>query len=291
MKPPPFDYCDPRSTAEAVRLLADGGVDAKVLAGGQSLVPLLNFRLARPDRLIDVNRVEGLAYVRRRDSRLHIGALTRQTAVEHSALVAAGWPLLPAAIRFVAHPQIRSRGTIGGSVAHADAAAEIPAALLALDARLHACSTRGTRIVPAREFFLGHLTTSLRSDELLVEIEIPSPPPMTGHGFAELARRHGDFALGGAAVLITLTPNRVCDRAVIALLAAAPTAIRAAAAEHALIGRRVSHERATEAARTAAMEVGHGSSAYRQRLLAALTQRAILDAARSAAEQADAAPN
>jgi CO/xanthine dehydrogenase FAD-binding subunit len=294
MKPPPFDYCDPRDTDEAVGLLADGDDGTKVLAGGQSLVPLLNFRLARPNRLIDINRIDDLAYIRRRDGRLHVGTLTRQTAVEHSAVIAAGWPLLSAAIRFVAHPQVRNRGTVGGSVAHADAAAELPAALLALQATFHARSVRGTRMLAARDFFRGHLTTALAPDELLVEIEVPPPPPMTGHGFAELARRHGDFALGGAAVLITPTAEGVCSRAVIALLAAASTPTRAAAAEDALIGRRVTPELAKEAARSAVTDIrptanSHASSEYRRTVLAALTRHAILDAAQAATKQIDAA--
>ncbi|MGH2949241.1 MAG: FAD binding domain-containing protein, partial [Solirubrobacteraceae bacterium] len=207
MKPPPFEYDDPHDAGEAIALLAEHGDESKVLAGGQSLVPLLNFRLARPERLIDVNRIGELAYVRRRDGVLRIGALTRQATLERSRVVAENWPLLTEAMRLVAHPQIRNRGTVGGSVAHADPAAELPVAFTALDATFHARSARGARAIRAADFFRTHLTTALEPDELLVEIEVAPLPPRTGSAFTEFARRHGDFGLGGAAVLVTLAPD------------------------------------------------------------------------------------
>lgn len=291
MKPPPFEYHDPRSADEALALLAEHGEDGKVLAGGQSLVPLLNFRLARPERLIDVNRIGELAYVRRKDGVLRIGALTRQVALEKSAIVAANWPLLTEAIGLVAHPQIRNRGTVGGSAAHADPAAELPVAFTALDATFHVRSQRGARSIAASDFFVTHLTTVMEPDELLTEIEVAPLPERTGHSFTEFARRHGDFGLGGAAVLVTLDAGGVCTRAAIALLAAAPTPVRASAAEQALAGARIDNAAAAEAARAAVADISptgdiHGSSEYRKDLIEALVRRAIL----SAAERAGATP-
>lgn len=212
MKPAPFDYAAPRSLDEALALLDE---DAKPLAGGQSLVPLLNFRLARPRLLVDLNGVPGLAGIRRAGGTLRIGAMTRQAALERSGIVAEGWPMLREAVRHAGHPQTRNRGTVGGSVAHADPAAELPCALAALDARFRVRSARGARTLAAAELFAGPLQTVLEPDELLVEIEVPPVPPGTRTGFAEHARTHGDFALAGVAV--------VGDR--IALLGVAPTPV------------------------------------------------------------------
>jgi CO/xanthine dehydrogenase FAD-binding subunit len=226
MKPAPFGYEAPRTLAAALALLGD---DARVLAGGQSLVPIMNFRLARPGTLIDVNRIDELTYLRKRDGVLHIGALTRHATLERSDVVAHGWPLLQQAVRHVGHAQIRSRGTVGGSCAHADPSAELPVALTALDARFHVRSQAGRRVLGA-EFFVSHLTTALRDDELLVEIEVPPMPPSARTAFAEHARTHGDWAIAGAAVV--LAPGH----AAIALLGAAPTPLRASEAEAALTG-------------------------------------------------------
>jgi CO/xanthine dehydrogenase FAD-binding subunit len=228
VKPAPFEYDAPESVEEALDLLAQHGDDAKVLAGGQSLVPLLNFRLARPERLVDVNRLGELAYVRESDGRLKLGALTRTAAVERSQLVAERWPLLREAVRYAGHPQIRSRGTVGGSVAHADPAAELPAVLTALDARFAVRSARGTRTLAANELFAGFLTTTLAPDELLVEIDVPPLPRGTGAAFVEYARVHGDFALAGAAVTVSSAG------AAVVLLHAAPTPLRVSEAERAL---------------------------------------------------------
>lgn len=279
MKPPQFDYHDPRGVDEALALLAKHGEDAKVLAGGQSLVPLLNFRLTYPDHLIDLGRVPALAYVRRQDGILRIGAMTRQTTLESSPLVARHWPLLTEALKFVAHAQIRNRGTVGGSVAHADPAAELPVAFRALDAVFHAQSRNGRRAIGANEFFVTHLTTALEPEELLMEIEVPPVPPNTGWAFTEYARRHGDFALGGAAALLTFEDG-TCRRARIALLAAADTPLRAEAAERALEGSPVTDESAARAAQLAVTDIAptgdiHGSSEYRRHLIEGMVRRAI----------------
>jgi carbon-monoxide dehydrogenase medium subunit len=220
VKPAPFAYEDPRGIDEVLGLLAREGEDVKVLAGGQSLVPLLNFRLARPDRLVDINRVEELSYLRRDGDVLRIGALARQVDLERSEEVISGWPLLAQAVRHVGHPQIRARGTVCGSVAHADPAAELPVALLALDARFHVRSLRGARTLGGEELFIGFLTTVLEPDELLVEIEVPALPAGSGSAFVEHARTHGDFALGGAAAVVG------ADRARLALLGAGPVPVR-----------------------------------------------------------------
>jgi len=263
MKPAPFRYVAPGSIVEALGALA-GTEDAKPLAGGQSLVPLLNFRLARPETIVDLNGVDELAYVRRSEGTLRIGALTRQATLERSPVVERGWPLLTRAVAQVAHPAIRNRGTVGGSVAHADPAAELPVALTALDARLHARSAhRGTRTIAAADFFQAPLMTALEPDELLVEIEVPPPPTGARAAFVEHARTHGDFALAGAAVVRSGN-----DHAAIALLGAGPTPVRAADAEAALR----SGASAAEAARIAGAELDED---YRRALTTELVRRAI----------------
>lgn len=198
MKPVPFDYVAPATLDEALALL---GEDARPLAGGQSLVPQLNFRLARPRLLVDLNRVAGLAAIRGEGDTVRIGALVRQRALERSRLVATRLPVLRAAVSHVAHPAVRNRGTVGGSVAHADPAAELPCALAALQARFHLRSRRGSRVLAAEELFRGPFQTALEPDELLVEIEVPAVADGARQGFAELARTQGDFALACVAVV------------------------------------------------------------------------------------------
>jgi CO/xanthine dehydrogenase FAD-binding subunit len=283
MKPPLFEYDDPATVDEALALLTEHGDEAKVLAGGQSLVPLLNFRLARPERLIDINKLDPLAYVRADDGVLRIGTLTRHATLECSPDVVARVPLLSEAVSLVGHVQIRNRGTVGGSVAHADSAAELPVAFAALEARYHVRSRDRERVIASDEMFVTHMTTTLEVEELLTEIEVPVPPPHTGAAFVEFARRHGDFALGGAAVLLTLDDG-VCTRARIGLLAAAPTPIRARAAEEWLLGAAIDARAAGEAARRAVADIHptgdiHGGTDYRRALVETLVQRAILRAA------------
>jgi CO/xanthine dehydrogenase FAD-binding subunit len=204
VKPAPFEYAAPGSVEEALELLA--APDSRVLAGGQSLVPLLNFRLARPARLVDVNRIAELALLRRSAGVLHIGATVRQAALERSEIVNRHWPLLAQAVRHAGHAATRSRGTVGGSVAHADPRAELPVALTALGARFHLRSPAGRRTLTADELFQGPLTTAIGDGELLEEIEVPPLPAGTRTGFAEYARTHGDFAQ--AAVAVVRTPER-----------------------------------------------------------------------------------
>lgn len=293
MKPAPFRYERAHSVEEALALLAEHGEDAKVLAGGQSLVPMLNFRLARPAVLVDVGAVAELDYIRKHGGRLLLGAVTKQSSAESSRLIARGWPILTEAVRWVAHPQVRNMGTIGGSVAHADPAAELPVACTALDAKLHLRSARGERTVTAGDFFVTHLTTVLAADELLTEIEIPPLPPGTGWGFVEFARRHGDFALGGAAALLRLDSDGACETAVLTLMTAAPTPLRAEAAEAALRGSRLDEAALAEAARLAVADLSptgdiHGSSEYRKSLAETMALRALRGAL-GRAEQKDGA--
>jgi CO/xanthine dehydrogenase FAD-binding subunit len=287
VKPPSFAYHDPRSLDEALALMAEHGDEGKPLAGGQSLVPLLNFRLAHPEHLIDVNRIGALAGVRRDSGKLYIGAMTRQATLEASRLVKDNWPLLTEALTYVAHAQIRNRGTVGGSVAHADPAAELPVAFTALDARFRARSQRGDRMIDPTDFFVTHLTTTLEPDELLVEIEVPPMPLSTGHAFVEYSRRHGDFALGGAAVLVTVDESGSCRRAAIALLGAAATPLRATEAEGMLAGERIDERVAAAAAERAVTDISptgdiHGSAEYRKDLIGVMVRRALISAAERA---------
>ena len=284
MKPPPFEYDAPVTVDEAVALLHEHAPDAKVLAGGQSLVPLLNFRLARPGRLIDINGLGELGHIRRQGGRLDVGAIARQSALERSTIVREHWPLLHEAVGWVAHAQIRNRGTVGGSMAHADPAAELPVALAALDGSVRARSVRGERTIGWDELFITPLTPSLEPDELLVAVQLPPQPQRTGSAFVEYARRHGDFALGGAAVTLTFDESGGCRSAAIALLGAAPTPVRAGAAEQLLAGAPVTEEAARAAAAEAVRDIEptgdiHGGAAYRRRLVEAMVRRAITTAA------------
>jgi CO/xanthine dehydrogenase FAD-binding subunit len=265
VKPPPFEYAAPSSLEEALGLL-HGDDQAVALAGGQSLVPLLNFRLARPATVVDLNRIEALSGLYVSGGTLRIGALTRQAALERSAAVAQGWPLLLDAVRMVGHPAIRNRGTVGGSVAHADPRAELPAVMIALDARFHLRSLAGARTVPAGEFFVGPMWTALAPGELLTEIEVPPLPAGARTAFTEHARTHGDFAIAGAAAVVADG-----EGARVALLGAGPVATRAGSAERAL-GAGADP---AEVAALAGAEVG---DEYRSALIAALVREAISSA-------------
>jgi aerobic carbon-monoxide dehydrogenase medium subunit len=278
MKPAPFDYVAPRTLQEAVSALASGGPDAKVLAGGQSLIPLLNFRLARPALLVDLNRVEELAYLQMRDGGVAIGAMTRQATIERDASLHQVQPLLGEAIKWVGHPAIRSRGTIGGSLAHADPAAELPAVAVCLDAQLSIVGPSGRRTVAAEEFFVGYLTTVLEADEILVETWLPPLRPSTGQAWLEFARRHGDFALVGVAVSLSLKGDEVCHARIV-LTGVGGKPVRAREAETVLLGGTVP-ERASAAADAVRTSIDpdadiHASKEYRVHLAGVLTERAI----------------
>jgi carbon-monoxide dehydrogenase medium subunit len=288
VKPPVLEYAAVRSIDEAVAELGQHGDAAKLLAGGQSLVPLLNMRLIAPGRLVDLNRVAELAYIRPRAGGLAIGAMTRQRVAERSALVGAEVPLLAAALPWVGHFQIRNRGTLGGSLSHADPAAELPAVALCLDARFTARGPAGERTLAADEFFLTQLTTALAPTELLSEVWLPATPRHAGSAWLELARRHGDYALVGVGAVVTLAGGRV-EAARLALTGVGDRPVRAREAEAGLAGERLTPPALAEAAEAVrrAIDPGsdiHATAAYRRHVAGVLAVRAIRLAAQRAQE-------
>ena len=290
MKPAAFDYVIADSIDMAVASLADGGGDAKIIAGGQSLVPMLNFRLLRPSVLIDINRIGDLAFIEEAGKKIRVGALTRHYQLETSPVIARHLPVLASAMTHVAHLAIRNRGTIGGSLSHADPAAELPMMALLLDAELHIASASGKRTIAARDFFVGALTVDLARDDIVTEIVLPKLPPKTGWGFEEVARRTGDFALAAAAATLTLSAG-VISQARIALTGVGATPVRAAEAEALLVGQALEPgliDRIIDAVR-AAIEPDtdlHASSDYRRHLGGVLAGRAVSAAWRRANESA-----
>ncbi len=238
MKPAPFNLFRPSNVDEALGFLQTYGDDAKVLAGGQSLVPLMNFRLAQPHHLIDLNRVDGLDQIKLDDQMLSVGAMARQRDVERSPELAERLPILREAIEQVAHPAIRNRGTVGGSLVHADPSAELPLLAIALDGTFHLRSARESRAVAARDFYQGYLLTDIAPDELLMAIDFRLPPADCGWCCTEIARRHGDFAIVAVAVVLDLGRDGCVNFARVALGGVGPAPLRAAAAEEALLGEQ-----------------------------------------------------
>jgi carbon-monoxide dehydrogenase medium subunit len=289
MKLPQFDYEAPETVAGAVGLLAEHLDEASVLAGGQSLIPLLALRLARPAVLIDINGLQELSAVSAADGWVTVGAMTREYVAEGSKTIADSVPLLAAALPLIGHEAIRSRGTIGGSLAHADPAAELPAVARALDAEFVVRSQSGERVIPAAEWFEGYLTTSRRPDELLVAVRFPAAAPGTGVAFREVARRHGDFAIVGLAVSLMLSGGAIRD-ARLAFAGVSDVPVRAAEAERVLAGEEPSIELFDEAARLATADLDppadlHGSSEYRKKVAATLVRRGLRAAADHASER------
>ena len=279
MKPPKFDYHAPASVEEAIALLARYGGEAKVLAGGQSLMPLLNFRLSRPAALVDLNGIGSLAYIREDDGQLRFGAMTRQRAIEFSPVVRRRLPLLTEATALVGHLPIRTRGTIGGSIAHADPSAEYPAVLTALDGTVVARGPRGERTLRPAELFQSYLSTSLGPDEILVEVRLPAMPPGAGFAFEELSRRHGDFAIAGIAAMLVGEGGH-CATARLATAGAGPVPTRLRAAEEILEREGLADAAIDAAARRAAELVDpdsdiHASAEYRRHLVGVLSGRAL----------------
>ena len=288
MKPPPFAWSRAGSVDEAVSILAECGADAKLLAGGQSLVPMLNFRLASPSRLVDVNRIPGLSGIEEGREGVGIGALARHREIERSEIVRRRFPVLSEAVRHVAHLAIRNRGTLGGSLAHADPAAELPMIALLLDARISVSGPGGARRSLARGFFRSALATSLRDDEMVTRVDFPRLPPGVGWGFEEVARRAGDFALAAVAAVLGLAPDgKTVAEARIAVMGVHDTPLRIDRAETRLAGEAMSGGAAEEAARTArdAVEPAsdlHASAGFRRHLVEVLTRRALQSAWRRA---------
>lgn len=288
LKPAPFRYFAPTTLDEALTLLAEHGYDAKLLAGGQSLVPTMNFRLAQPAVLIDLNRISELFYVQpAARGGVRVGAMTRQRTLERDPLIRAQIPLLHRVMPHIAHTQIRNRGTIGGSLAHADPAAELPAAAVALDAQLRLQSQRGDRWISARDFYVSLFTTALEADELLVEIALPPAQPQTGWSFHEVARRLGDYALVGVAAMVRLDETGRCAAARIALLSVGDGPFLAEQAVSTIQGERPSAELFRAIADSVVSEIDpqndiHASAAFRRHLARVLTQRALTEAASNA---------
>jgi carbon-monoxide dehydrogenase medium subunit len=279
MKPVKFDYHAPASLDAAVALLQRYGGDAKVLAGGQSLMPLLNFRLSRPAALVDLGRIASLAYIEERDGQVRLGAMTRQRTIEFSPVVARKLPLLGEATKWVGHLPIRTRGTIGGSIAHADPSAEYPAVLTALEGEVVARGPKGERVVKAKDLFVTYLTTSLEPDEILVEVRLPMMDAAAGFALEEFARRRGDFAIVAIATMVVRDGAR-CTQARLATAGAGPVPVRLRAAEEILERDGLGDAAIAAAARRAAELVSpdsdlHASADYRRHLTAVLTRRAL----------------
>ncbi|HEU0337175.1 MAG TPA: FAD binding domain-containing protein [Gaiellaceae bacterium] len=280
MKPPPFEYVAPRSLDEAVAALAEHGDEAKVMAGGQSLVPLLAFRLARPSVVVDVNRVAGLEGARLEGDTLELGALTRQRDVELLPGLRERCPMVVEAVEQIGHVAIRNRGTVGGSLAHADPAAEWTALALALDAELDLHGPGGTRTLPARDFLISYFTTALQPDEVLTRIRLRVPNGRTGSCFLELARRHGDFAIAGVGALVSLGADGTVADARVALIGVGERAVRADAAERVLRGAEPTGDVVAEAAAAVDGEIEpngdiHASADYRRHVAGVLVRRAL----------------
>jgi carbon-monoxide dehydrogenase medium subunit len=281
MKPPRFQYCAPQILDDALALLEQQGDEAKILAGGQSLVPLLNMRLAAPAYLVDINRLSELNYIQPEDEYLAIGATVRQSQVERSPLLQQRHPLLVEAILQIGHMQIRNRGTVIGSLAHADPAAELPALLLCLDGSLLLQQSGGERLLGAEAFFQSYLQTALEPQEMVVEVRFPWVDPCSGSAFLEYARRSGDYALVGAAAVLTPGEDGRCRQARLAYVGVAGTPVRAREVEHLLAGSVLDEHTLDEAAQLARAVVNadmndiHATAEYRRVLVAELTRRVL----------------
>ncbi len=283
MKPPKFDYHRPSTLAEAFALLERYGDEAKVIAGGQSLMPLLSMRLAQPGAIIDLNALSDLAYLRLSNGHLHVGALTRQRQLETDPVVSQELPILRQVVHHVGHVPIRNRGTVGGSLAHADPAAELPVAMLTLEATMVAAGRGGTRRIPAADFFAGYFTTALAATEILTAIEVPVLPRTAGCAFEELARRHGDFAIVAALAIVTLDAKGQLASVRLGVAGAGPTPIRLRAVEAKLTGSTPSAEAIRAATDTAGEHIDppsdiHASADYRRAMVSVLARRSLLRA-------------
>lgn len=284
MKPAPFDYVVPSTIEEAVGYLADEDIESHVLAGGQSLVPAMNMRMARPELLVDLGKLDELDFIREENGSLVVGAMTTKRSMEFSPVVSNTQPLVHAATMLIAHPQIRNRGTVGGSVAHADPAAEYPAVALLLDAEISAHGPSGKRTIPSSDFFITYFTTALEEGEILTQVRIPPMAANTGWSFKEFARRHGDFALAGVGVTLNLDASGHCENTRVVAFALGATPICAHAAEDAINGETPSPElfaaaskKITEGLEDPTSDV-HASVEYRQDLASVLGARALTEA-------------
>jgi len=279
MIPGTFEYFAPSTLEEATRLLEQRGPEAKVLSGGQSLIPMMKLRLATPAYIIDINRIPGLAYIREADGFLRIGGLTREAALEESELIRTRYPIILDTTVVIADPIVRNMSTVGGNLAHGDAANDHPATMLALGAEVATTGPGGERSIPLVEFFQGPLTTALSYDEILTEARIPTPPPNSGGAYLKMERKVGDFATAGVAVFVVLRDG-VCERAGIGLTNVGPTPIKATGAEAFLQGKRLDEGTVRQAAQLAAQESQpaadlRGPVEYKRDLVRVLTIRAL----------------
>ena len=294
MKPAGFDYYAPRSLEDALRILGDGGRDGRVLAGGQSLMSMLNCRILSPAVLVDINRIESLNRLNVGTDSLTVGALVRHAELLRNTHVRDGWPLLAEATTQVAHPAIRNRGTVCGSVSHNDPSAEHPSVLVTMDGTIVIAGSAGRRELPAEEFFTGMLSTALEPGEMVVELRYPRPLAGTGAAFVEFARRLGDFAIAGAAAMLTMRDG-VCEKARLTIVGIGEGPFRARAAEEVLTARRIGRKESKDAFAEAATRViaavdpvddVHASSSYRRHLAGVMTMRALeIALARTRGEQ------
>jgi 2-furoyl-CoA dehydrogenase FAD binding subunit len=283
MKPAPFDYYQARTLDEAVELLSEYGDDSKIISGGQSLIPMLNFRLARPKVLIDISNIENRNKIENDSEGIKVAGTTLQRFLEQSEVVQKELPILYEATKHIGHVQIRNKGTVGGTIVHADPASELPAISLVLDAEFEIKSKSDQYTVEAEDFFVTYMTTSLQTNEILSSVYFKKPPKNSGWGFHEIARREGDFALAGSAAVIGLDANGKCNHARVALFGVASTPVRARQAEEMLIGKAYSAELLKEAAEAVQQVIDpesdvHATEEYRREVSSVLTLRSLEDA-------------
>jgi aerobic carbon-monoxide dehydrogenase medium subunit len=283
MIPPAFEYVRPNTLPEAIAFLQQFGDDAKILSGGQSLIPMMKFRLARPSHLIDINRISGLSYIKEEGGYLKIGGLVREAELEDSPLVRQKYPILFDTSRVIADPQVRNMATLAGNLAHGDPANDHPATMMALGAEIVAVGPKGERVIPITSFFITLFTTDLQHDEIVTEIRIPVPPPRSGGAYLKLERKVGDFATAAVAAQVTLNPDGICQRAGIALTNVGATPIKAAKGEQFLQGKKLDDASITQAAQLAAEAAQpssdlRGPEEYKRGLVKELTRRALMRA-------------
>ena len=280
MIPPAFEYLRPNTVPEAIALLQQYGDDAKILSGGQSLIPMMKFRLARPSHLIDINRISGLSYIKEEDGYLKIGGLLREAELEDSPLIRQKYPILFDTSRVIADPQIRNRATLAGNLAHGDPANDHPATMMALGAKIVATGAQGERVIPIESFFITLFTTDLRHDEIVTEIRIPTPPARSGGAYLKLERKVGDFATAAVAVQLTVDQEGTCQKAGIALTNVGAIPIKVAKGEEFLEGKKLDETNITQAAQLAAEAAQpssdlRGPEEYKRALVKELTRRAL----------------
>ena len=280
MIPASFDYSAPATLDEAIRLLHEIGDEAKILAGGHSLIPMMKLRFASPEHLIDINNIPGLSYVKEEDGYLKIGAMTRETELEHSAVVSEKYPIFLDAAKLIADPQVRNMGTIGGNLAHGDAANDHPAVMIALRAEIEITGKDGKRYVPIDEFFFGFYMTAVQHGEILTEIRVPAPSGNTGNAYHKLERKVGDYATAGVAVQISLDDSGVCTYAGIGLTNVNPTPMRAARSEEVLVGKPITEDLIAQAAQFASEDCSpstdlRGDEDYKRAMVGIITKRMI----------------